>query len=257
MFAEDEARLLAENADGDRLEELVARRVAGEPLEHLLGVVELGGLTLVVAAGVFVPRTRTLLLVRETVRLAERHAADGTVPVVLELCCGVAPVASHVRHAVPTARIMAAEIDEPAASCARHNLGTGGEVLVGDLFGAVPEQWRGRLDVVAANAPYVPTHHVATMPPEARDHEPLVALDGGDDGVDVHRRIAAEVGRWLSPRGVVLVETSRRQATLTAEALHDVGLVPHVLHDDDLDATVVVARRPTVAGGSAHGPAAR
>lgn len=253
VFAEDEARLLTEHADGDRLERLVARRVAGEPLEHLLGVVEVDGLSLAVAPGVFVPRTRTALLVRETVRLARERPGS----VVLELCCGIAPVATHVARHVPGARVLAAEIDESAAACARRNLGSAGEVLVGDLFDAVPDRWRGRIDVVAANAPYVPTDRIATMPPEARDHEPRAALDGGADGVDVHRRIAAGVGPWLGASGVVLVETSARQASSTADALVEAGLVPEVLRDDDLDATVVVARRPTLAGGSSHGPKAR
>ena len=82
----------------------------------------------------------------------------------------------------------------------------------GDLFGALPAGLRGRVDVLIANAPYVPTAEIANMPPEAREHEPLVALDGGADGLDVQRRITACARDWLTPGGSLLIETSVRQA---------------------------------------------
>ena len=86
---------------------------------------------------------------------------------------------------------------------------------LGDLYDALPVALRGRVDVLAANAPYVPTDRIALMPPEARDHEPRLALDGGVDGVDLHRRIAAGAAEWLAPGGVLLIETSPAQAPLT------------------------------------------
>nr|WP_255514883.1 hypothetical protein [Quadrisphaera sp. INWT6] len=111
----------------------------------------------------------------------------------------------------------------------------------GDLFDALPRGLRGRVDVLVANAPYVPRGEVALMPPEARDHEPLLALDGGGDGLDVHRRVAAGAREWLSPGGVLLVETSARQAEGTAEACRAGGLAPSTVHDRALGAAVVVA----------------
>jgi release factor glutamine methyltransferase len=114
-------------------------------------------------------------------------------------------------------------------------------VVLGDLYGALPDRLRRRIDVVAVNAPYVPTDAIATMPPEARDHEPRVALDGGPDGVDLHRRVAAGAAEWLRPGGWLLIETSRSQAGLTADACADAGLTPYVETDDDLAATVVRA----------------
>ena len=111
----------------------------------------------------------------------------------------------------------------------------------GDLYAALPDDLRGRVDVLVANAPYVPTDAIATMPPEARDHEPHVALDGGGDGLDVQRRIIAEAREWLSPTGHLLIETGRTQAAGTIAACEAAGLDARVVTDDDLDATAVVA----------------
>jgi release factor glutamine methyltransferase len=96
---------------------------------------------------------------------------------------------------------------------------------------------------VVANAPYVPTGAIALMPPEARDHEPRVALDGGTDGLDVQRRVAAAAPRWLAPGGSLLIETSERQAPLTAAAVAASGLVPRVERSEELDGTAVVGSR--------------
>src|SRR5207253_607056 len=90
------------------------------------------------------------------------------------------------------------------------------------------------------NAPYVPSDEIATMPSEARDHEPRVALDGGPDGVDLHRRVAEQAPRWLTAGGHLVIETSRRQAALTFEAMAEHGFDARVVRSDDLDATAVV-----------------
>jgi release factor glutamine methyltransferase len=106
------------------------------------------------------------------------------------------------------------------------------------------------VDVLVANAPYVPTAAIAMMPPEARDHEPQVALDGGADGLAVQRRVAALADRWLAPGGHLLIETSRRQAPLLADAFAHGGLRPRIARCDELDATAVVGARRTAAGHS-------
>lgn len=254
VFAEDEAALLLAAAhDGvragpagaavradDALEGLVARRVAGEPLETVLGWVAFAGLRLQVGPGVFVPRRRTELLARTAVRLAR---AAGAAPVVVEACCGVAPVASLVAHDVPGADVHAADLDPVAVGWAARNLAGRGHAWAGDLLAPVPSGLRGRVDVLVANAPYVPHDAIATMPPEAREHEPHVALDGGADGVDVQRRVLAAAPAWVRPGGHALVETSLRQADLTRAAC-PTGWAVEVRHDDDVDGTVVVARRP-------------
>ncbi len=237
VYAEDEAALLHVAASGPALERLVARRVAGEPLEQVLGWASFGGLRVGVVPGVFVPRRRTELLVREGVAVTAPGA------VVVDLCCGCGAVGLAVATTVAGVELHAADVDPVAVACAGANLGAvGGTVHVGDLDAPLPARLRGRVDVLAANAPYVPTAEIALMPPEARDHEPSVALDGGGDGLDVARRVIAAARGWLAPGGHVLVETSRRQAPSLAAAVTAAGLAPRVVTDDDLGGTVVIGR---------------
>ena len=238
VFAEDEARLLVDAPRSPaELDVLVRRRVAGEPLEHLLGWAEFCGLRIAVAPGVFVPRRRTELLVR----LAAPLLRPGDV--VVELCCGAAAVATALAAAVPGLALHAVDIDPAAVACARRNL-VAGRVYEGDLDAPLPADLRGRVAVVVANAPYVPTDSIALMPHEARDHEPRVALDGGRDGVDVQRRVAAAAPRWLAPGGSLLIETSEQQASLTAAAAIATGLVVRVERSEEWDATAVVGTPP-------------
>ena len=233
VFAEEEAELLLDAAgSAAELDGLVARRVAGEPLEQLLGWAEFCGVRFVVEPGVFVPRRRTRLLVREAVA----RAAPGAV--VLDLCCGTGAVGAAVAAAVGDVQLHAADVDPAAVRCARRN--TAGAVYRGDLYAALPAHLRGRVDVLVANAPYVPTGAIALMPPEAREHEARAALDGGADGLDVQRRVAAGAPRWLAPGGHLLIETSEAQAPATAAAVTGAGLQARVIRDEDLDATVVV-----------------
>jgi release factor glutamine methyltransferase len=270
VFAEDEAALLvAEAPDATALDAMTARRVAGEPLEQVVGWAEFRGLRIGVEPGVFVPRARTGLLVREAVRtLGSRRAgwttartgraessgpAGGGDPVVVDLCCGTGAVGLAIAAEHPGVALWAADLDPAAVACARRNVAALGPaaglaaatVLLGDLDAPLPAALEGRVDVLVANAPYVPTAEIAHMPAEARDHEPRAALDGGTDGVDLHRRMAAAAPRWLAPGGHLLIETSVRQAGATAAACEGQGLAVRVVHDDDLDGTVVVAtRRP-------------
>ncbi len=247
MFAEDEAALLlAAAATPGELEQLVAQRVAGRPLEQVVGWAEFCGLRVVVEPGVFVPRRRSELLVR--------CAVEGSAPraVVVDLCCGSGALGLALAHALDRPEVHACDVDPRAVACARRNLEpVGGTVHEGDLWGALPRDLRGRLDLVVANAPYVPTGAIGLMPPEARLHERRTALDGGADGVDVQRRVAESARAWLAPAGRLLVETSEQQALATVAALVEAGLSPRVVRSEELDATVVIGTAPvgSVAGG--------
>jgi release factor glutamine methyltransferase len=233
VYAEDEARLLLE-ADGN-LDAMVARRAAGEPLEWVLGWAEFADLRVAVRPGVFVPRRRSELLTAQAIA----RLRPGSVAV--ELCCGAAPVAATILEEVPFVEVHAADIDPVAVSCARDNL-PNGNVHQGDLFDALPDDLRGRIDVLVANTPYVPTDEVALMPPEARDHEPRHALDGGPDGLALLRRISASAPDWLVPGGHLLIEVSTRQLPIARAVFESDGLVVTSERDDDLGATVVIGQ---------------
>jgi release factor glutamine methyltransferase len=245
VFAEDEAAVLLASASGPaELAAMVEERVAGRPLEHVVGWVEFAGRRILVDPGVFVPRRRTELLVREAA------ARLGTVVVDLACGCGAVGLAVGLEvgfdagPTVGTAELHAVDIEPAAVACARRNLEpVGGRVYEGDLFEPLPRDLRGRVDVLVANVPYVPSDAVALMPPEARDHEPRVALDGGADGLDVLRRVAASAAGWLAPGGHVLMETGTGQVPAALDALAAGGLTPSSVHDEELAATVVIGRR--------------
>ncbi|WP_020673447.1 putative protein N(5)-glutamine methyltransferase [Amycolatopsis nigrescens] len=236
VFAEDEARLLIDAASTQAdLAAMVEQRVVGLPLEQVLGWAEFCGLRIAVEPGVFVPRRRTEFLVHQAAALAGRGA------VILDLCCGTGAVATALGAIVTGAELHAADLEPAAVACARRNLtAAGGQVYEGDLYAPLPAELHGRVDVLAVNAPYVPTDAIGLMPPEARLHEPQVALDGGTDGLDIQRRVAAAATRWLAPGGHLLIETSERQAPLTAEAFTRNGLTARVASSAELDATVVI-----------------
>jgi release factor glutamine methyltransferase len=319
VFAEDEAELLfAAPFTPAELAAAVERRVEGFPLEHILGWAEFCGLRIVVEPGVFVPRRRTELLVREAAALLRTKSAvpaaaappfgvagtsadhrverlrgaagghsngtfaaglSGATPagptgsrsdippsassarrsalpfaggldsgegaVVLDLCCGSGAVGTALAALVTGIELHASDVDPVAVRCAERNVDpVCGSVYEGDLYSALPARIRGNIDILAVNAPYVPTESISSMPHEARAHEPTVSLDGGADGLDIHRKVAAEALAWLRPGGHLLIETSRRQAKLTATAVARGGLTPRIVRSEELDGTVVIGRRP-------------
>ncbi|MDN4475208.1 putative protein N(5)-glutamine methyltransferase [Demequina sp. SYSU T00192] len=241
VFAEDEARLIAEAGGGDegRTARLLSRRIAGEPLEHVLGWAGFAGLRIPVAPGMFVPRRRTELVASLAIALAPHGG------LVVDLCCGTGAIAAAVAHARPDLRIVAADVDPTAVAVSASTLARfDASSLLSDLDAALGAL-AGTVDVVASCPPYVPTAEIPLMPREARDHEPTLALDGGADGTALQRGVLAASSRLLRPGGVAIVETSEALVELTARAAGDEGLEATVERDEELDATVVVARRHT------------
>ncbi|SEE08304.1 putative protein N(5)-glutamine methyltransferase [Ruania alba] len=236
VFAEDEAALLVATAAGERLERLVRRRIGGEPLETVLGWVEFGGLRLSMAPGVFVPRARTMYLVEVAAALAPRGGQ------VADVCCGIGAVAALLRVRRPDVGLRAADIDPRATRCAQRNLDSV-PVYTGDLLEPLPAADRGRLDVVVANTPYVPTDELAMMPREARDHEPAFALDGGADGLAVQRRLAAAAHSWVVPGGTVLTEIAGAQEAPARAVFEAAGWAVRLRPSEQWGSTVVVATR--------------
>lgn len=237
VFAEDEADLLVAAASSPaELADMVSRRAAGLPLEQVLGWAEFCGLRIVVEPSVFVPRRRSALLASSASALTNER---GTV---VDLCCGTGALGAVLLAEHPGIDLYAADIDPVAVICARRNLD--GHVYEGDLYNALPARLRGTVDVLVVNAPYVPTDAIATMPPEARLHEARVALDGGPDGLDVHRRVVAGAVTWLAPGGHLLIETSERQAPVAVGLFEHAGLTARVASDEGLGATVVIGEKP-------------
>jgi release factor glutamine methyltransferase len=269
VFAEDEARLIVSAARTSAdLTAMVDRRAAGLPLEQVLGWAEFCGLRIAVGPGVFVPRRRTEFLVRHAAALAPQpgstagpaaHAGQetrtpagqaGARVVVVDLCCGAGPVGVALAAILGDIELHAVDIDPAAVRYARLNLeAAGGHAYEGDLYEPLPATLRGRVGLLVVNAPYVPSDEVRLLPAEARVHEPLVALDGGTDGLDIMRRVTAQAPQWLAPGGHLLAETSARQAFQAAAAVIASGLIPHVVSSDELNATVVIGTRPARPGG--------
>ena len=238
VFAEDEAALLeAEPVSEQEREAMVVRRVAGEPLELILGWAEFCGLRIRVAPGVFVPRQRSALMVELAVRATEHR----TTTRVLDLGCGTGALGAAVAARVPDAEVWATDIDPAAVTCAQRNLDKldhrNQRVLLGDLYDPLPHGLD--FDVIVANAPYVPSEEIRNMPPEARDHERHVALDGGADGLDVQRRVIEQAPKRLAPGGVLVIEAGQEQAPVTASLMRAQGLVAEIHHDEGLYATAV------------------
>ena len=218
VYAEEEAALLLEAATGSELEAFVQRRVTGEPLEYVVGWARFCGRRVAVSPGVFVPRRRTELLIEQAVDLAP-HAR-----VVVDLCCGSGALGLAFAERVNGVELHAADIEEAAVACARDNLHGRGQVHHGDLFDALPRNVRGRVDVLIANTPYVPSADIALLPAEARDHEPRVTLDGGEDGLALARRVVDGAAAWLAPGGWVFIEVSDRQAPALRDHMESRGL---------------------------------
>ncbi len=206
--------LAAARGDQHALRELVTRRSAGEPLAWLVGAARFCGLSVPVCPGVYVPRPQSEALVREAIlRLPRRGLA-------VDLCTGSGAVAAALAHARPEARVLATEIDPVAVACAR---GNGVDVRAGDMTAPLPEEIRGRVDVVTAVVPYVPTGELRLLPRDVVAYEPLAALDGGADGTDLLARAAAESSGLLRPGGSLLLELGGREADLLEPLLAENG----------------------------------
>lgn len=200
-----------------------ARRV---PLQHLTGSAGFRYVDVEVGPGVFVPRPETELLAGWAIE----HATTLEAPVVVELCAGAGAISLSVVHEVPGARVHAVELDEPAFEWAQRNLaGTGVDLRLGDMADAFGDL-DGRVDVVVANPPYIPLDAWESVAPEARDHDPALALWSGDDGLDAMRVVERVAWRLLAPGGVVGAEHADAQGESAPAVFADrwAGVRDHV-----------------------------
>jgi release factor glutamine methyltransferase len=209
---DEAAELLSAAPDAATLEAWVARRERGEPLAWITGYQLFCGQRIRIDPGVYVPRPQSEELARRAaaVLLAQGGPA-------LDLCTGSGAIARHLMAAAPAATVVAADIDRGAVICARSN---GVRVVQSDLADAFGG---GQAVVVTAIAPYVPTTALALLPSDVRDYEPALALDGGPDGLEVVRRIAAGARRVLRPGGWLFLELGGDQGPLVASFLTGSG----------------------------------
>ncbi len=246
---EAEASALLDAASEGRgpIDDLVARRVRGEPLAWITGWVRFCDVLIRVDPGVFVPRPHTQALARRAVALLP---ADG---IAVDLCTGTGAVAVVLSDAHPRAEVVATDEDPVAVACARRN---GVRALVGDLDAPLPASLRGRVDVVTAVAPYVPSDELRLLPSDVLAYEPRRALDGGPGGTTVLARIVPAAARWLRDGGSVLLEIGGDQAAAMTTRLAAAGFTEIRVHRDDdgrdraIEARRLPRRRFTVEAGT-------
>ncbi|MET1133957.1 MAG: peptide chain release factor N(5)-glutamine methyltransferase [Aeromicrobium sp.] len=191
--------------------EMIAARARRVPLQHITGTAAFRYVDVEVGPGVFVPRPETELLAGWAIDAAREVLQRGRPPVVVELCAGSGAISLSVVHELPEARVHAVELDEKAYGWALRNLdGTGVDLRRGDMSDAFPEL-DGTVDVVVVNPPYIPLDAWESVAPEARDHDPQLALWSGDDGLDAMRVVEQVAWRLLRSGGVVGAEHADAQ----------------------------------------------
>ena len=233
--AEADALLRASSEGIGRIEDLIARRLRGEPLAWITGSVRFCGVRVRVDPGVFVPRPHTQALARRASSLLPGRG------IAVDLCTGSGAVAVVLGSVHPRATVVATDVDPVAVACARAN---GVRALVGDLDEPLPASLRGRVDVLTAVVPYVPTDELQFLPRDVLAKEPRRALDGGLRGTTLLVRAAEAASRWLRPSGSVLLELGGDQAGELAASLAGVGLADIRVHPDgDGEDRAIEARR--------------
>ncbi|EEL87052.1 Modification methylase, HemK [Bacillus cereus AH1272] len=226
---------MSEALTPEDLMKMVEMRVNGLPLEYVVGYTEFCGLRIEVDRGVFVPRKRTEFLVHQTEALS--RSSD----IIVDLCCGSGAVGAALASALGRVELYSVDIDPIAVQCASRNVTNfGGHAFEGDLYKALPDSLKGHVNILVANVPYVPTEIIKFLPREARLHEPNVTLDGGEDGLNILRRVAEEALLWLALDGHLLIEASEVQAPQACEIFAAAGLSAKVARNKEMDATVII-----------------
>lgn len=218
----------------EEYDELVARRARREPLQHLTGVAGFRYVELAVGPGVFVPRPETELLAGWAVDRARDVLLTGRSPVVVDLCTGSGAMALALATEVTQAEVHAVELSEDAMVWATRNLaGTGVDLRQGDLADAFGDL-DGTVDVVVCNPPYIPLDAYEGVAPEARDHDPALALWSGDDGLDAIRVLERVGSRLLRAGGVLGTEHSDVQGESAQAVFAATGRWRDVRDNEDL-----------------------
>lgn len=198
------------------LRELVKRAADGEPLQYVVGEMPFRHLVVKVAPGVLIPRPETELLVSEAIK----RAAELVAPRFLDLGTGSGCIALSLAKEIPNASVLATDVspealDVAASNALRLNLNHRVSFMLSDVFEGLGEL--EPFDIIVSNPPYIPSSSLNSLPSEVINHEPTLALDGGNDGLDIARRIIDGAHRYLKPGGHLLLELDERNATQAAE----------------------------------------
>ena len=217
--------------------EILARRAAGEPLQYITGVQEFMGLPFHVAPGVLIPRPETELLVEKAVAWAKSFCEKSDTARacrVLDIGCGSGAIGVSLAKLVPAASVTCTDISPAALEIARQNaarLSVDVEFLEGDLLAPVEGR---KFDLILSNPPYIARDVVRGLAREVRDHEPEMALCGGEDGLDVYRQLASSLGDALQPGGAVMMEIGHDQREAVKKMLEETGVFAGIVGYRDL-----------------------
>ena len=229
--------------------ELIKRRGAGEPLQTLIGTTGFYSREFKVETGVFIPRPETERLVETACELLTPKDRRLIAPRVVEVGCGSGIIAASLAAEIPTVEVWATDMNPLAVDLSKRNAARQGvdsrvHVLHGDLLHPVPANLKGHLDLLVSNPPYIRRDVLAGLPVEVQ-HDPVEALDGGEDGLDVYHRLAAAAPRWLAPGGWLAVEIGDDQGESVPAIFTAAGLAEVAMTRDYNDLPrVVVGRRP-------------
>src|SRR6185295_2683266 len=254
LYLNFERPLIAAEADAAR--ELVKRRGQREPLQHITGATSFCGFEIAVNRHVLVPRPETELLAEAgwkfllesaLQRVPGREQPEGWTPTALDFSTGSGCIAIALAAKCPVARITAVDVSADALALARENAARNGvaeriEFLPGDGFSALPAG--AGFDLIVSNPPYIPSHEIASLQPEVRDLDPRAALDGGVDGLDFYRTLAAQAGEFLKPGGRVMVEFGDGQADEIKKIFESQKWIVEAVRDDySQRQRILIARR--------------
>ncbi len=239
-------------AELDQFRILVRRRAQGEPLQQILGEIEFYSRTFKVEPGVFIPRPETERLVEEAVKLIAPPDRRLLAPVAVEIGCGTGIIGISLALEVPRLIVHATDINPAAVNLTKHNahtLGAEARVLVqqGNRFDPLPSHLKGQVDLVVSNPPYVRAGDIPGLATEVSEHDPVEALDGGEDGLVFYRALASTVGTWLRPGGHVAVEIGDDQGQDVEDILAASGLEDIMVIRDYADRDRVVTARSAAA----------
>jgi release factor glutamine methyltransferase len=229
-----------EDDQASQFQTLINKRAHRIPLQHLTGRAHFRYLELEVGPGVFIPRPETEVMTGwaiEQLRPMVYAVARGKsrhLPVVVELGTGSGAIAKSIATELTGTRVHAVEMSEEAAAYAMRNLAdTTVELYVRDMIGALPEL-NGAVDLVIANPPYIPLDAFESVVPEVRDHDPILALVSGQDGLDAIRAVVVEAARLLRPAGLLCVEHADVQGESVQQIMVDHGAFAGVRDHRDL-----------------------